>query len=99
MGGALPAGTGFVAAPPPRPFSRYGARAPQGEGEGLRSAAIPAMGFGMQKGGGIILALCLLVGAGIGVHYGEGSLGIVAGLGVGLLAVVVLAWLDGRRGR
>lgn len=53
----------------------------------------------MQKGGGIILALSLLIGAGIGVHYGEGSLGIVAGLGVGLIAVVVLAWRDSRRRR
>nr|WP_295664000.1 hypothetical protein [Polymorphobacter sp.] len=53
----------------------------------------------MQKGGGIILAISLLVGAGVGVKLGEGSLGIVIGLGVGLLAVVVLGWLDSRRQR
>ncbi|QYE36199.1 MULTISPECIES: hypothetical protein [Sphingosinicellaceae] len=53
----------------------------------------------MQKGGGIILAISLLVGAGVGVKLGEGSLGIVIGLGVGLLAVVVLGWLDSRRKR
>jgi hypothetical protein len=53
----------------------------------------------MQKGGGIILAISLLVGAVVGVKLGEGSLGIVIGLGVGLVAVVVLAWADSRRGR
>lgn len=53
----------------------------------------------MQKGGGIILAISLLVGAVVGVKLGEGSLGIVIGLGVGLLAVVILAWADNRRKR
>ncbi len=53
----------------------------------------------MQKGGGIILALCLLVGAGLGVKLGEGSLGIVIGLGFGVLAVVLLGWADSRRKR
>ncbi len=53
----------------------------------------------MQKGGGIILAISLLVGAVVGVRLGEGSLGIVIGLGVGLLAVVLLGWLDSRRKR
>ncbi len=51
----------------------------------------------MQIGGGFILAITLLAGAGIGVHYGEGSLGIVAGLVVGLIAVVLVAWRDSRR--
>lgn len=53
----------------------------------------------MQSGGGIILAVTLLMGAGIGVRYGQGSLGIVVGLVVGLVAVVVLAWRDNRRRR
>lgn len=65
----------------------------------LALGRIPRDETGMQKGGGIILALCLLVGAGVGVKLGEGSLGIVTGLGVGLLAVVVLAWADNRRKR
>ena len=53
----------------------------------------------MQSGGGILLALALLVGAGVGVHYGQGSLGIVAGLVVGVIAVIVVAWRDDRRKR
>jgi len=53
----------------------------------------------MQSGGGIILAVTLLAGAAIGVHYGQGSLGIVVGLVVGLAAVVLLAWRDNRRRR
>jgi hypothetical protein len=53
----------------------------------------------MQSGGGIILALTLLVGGAVGVRYGQGSLGIVIGLVVGLAAVVLLAWRDNRRPR
>ena len=49
---------------------------------GLRCRGFPAMTRGMQAGG-ILLAVALLVGAGVGVHYGEGSLGIVGGLVVG----------------
>lgn len=65
----------------------------------LAIAADAAEGTVMQRGGGIILAVSLLLGAGIGVHYGEGSLGIVVGLAVGLVAVVLLAWQDSRRRR
>ena len=50
----------------------------------------------MQKGGGIIIALCLLLGAGIGVSVGEPSLGFVIGLGVGALIAVAMAVLDSR---
>lgn len=52
-----------------------------------------------MQAGGILLALALLIGAGIGVHYGEGSLGIVGGLVVGLIAVGLFAWADSRRRR
>ena len=53
----------------------------------------------MQRGAGFILTLTLLGGAAIGVHYGRGSLGIVIGLAVGVIAVVVLGWRDSRRER
>ena len=53
----------------------------------------------MQRGAGFILTLTLLFGAGIGVHYGEGSLGIVIGLVVGVVAVALFAWRDSRRRR
>jgi len=51
----------------------------------------------MQIGGGFLLAIALLAGAGIGVHYGQGSLGIVIGLVVGLVLVALVAWYDRRR--
>ncbi|MGI4876360.1 MAG: hypothetical protein ACRYG4_02605 [Janthinobacterium lividum] len=50
----------------------------------------------MQRGGGIIIAVCLLVGAGIGVAVGQGSLGIVVGLVVGAALAGLMAWRDTR---
>jgi hypothetical protein len=52
-----------------------------------------------MQAGGIFLTVALLAGAAIGVHYGEGSLGIVIGLVVGLVAVGLFAWADSRRRR
>ncbi len=52
-----------------------------------------------MQAGGIFLTLALLIGAGVGVRYGEGSLGIVIGLVVGLIAVGLFAWRDSRRRR
>jgi len=53
----------------------------------------------MQFGGGFVLMITLLVGAFVGVRNGQGSLGMVIGLVVGLVAVVLLAWRDNRRKR
>ena len=52
-----------------------------------------------MQAGGIFLTLALLIGAAVGVHYGQGSLGIVGGLVVGLIAVGLFAWRERRRGR
>lgn len=46
--------------------------------------------------GGVLLALALLVGATVGSVYRQPSIGLVAGLGVGLL-LVALVWLLSRR--
>ncbi|MBV8971130.1 MAG: hypothetical protein JO290_02435 [Sphingomonadaceae bacterium] len=64
---------------------------------GLCAARFAAMRRTMQIGGGFLLAIALLAGAGIGVHYGQGSLGIVIGLVVGLVLVALVAWYDRRR--
>jgi hypothetical protein len=64
----------------------------------LRSPGFTAKSGAMQAGG-IFLTLALLIGAGVGVRYGEGSLGIVIGLVVGLIAVGLFAWRDSRRRR
>lgn len=53
----------------------------------------------MQHGGGIILALALVIGAVVGLVVGQGTIGILVGLGLGLVAVVVVAWRDDRRKR
>ncbi len=60
------------------------------------AARFAAMTPAMQIGGGFILAITLLVGAGIGVYVGQGSLGIVIGLVVGLIGVGLVAWFDRR---
>lgn len=65
----------------------------------MRRLRFPAKTSPMQRGGGIILTFTLLIGAGVGVAVGEGSLGIVIGLAVGLVAVVVLGWRDSRRNK
>lgn len=50
------------------------------------------------SGGGIFIAILLLVGAVVGVVVGQPSLGILGGLATGLI-VVALQWLIGRRSR
>ena len=50
-----------------------------------------------MQAGGFFLTVALLAGAVIGVRYGEGSLGIVVGLAVGLVAVGVFALVERRR--
>lgn len=51
------------------------------------------------RAGGCLLALCLLLGAGLGALVGEGSAGVLIGFGVGVLAAVALMLWDRRRGR
>lgn len=53
----------------------------------------------MQRGGGFIIAASVIVGAGIGVVFGESSIGIIAGFVVGAIGAGVLAWQDARRKR
>jgi len=50
-----------------------------------------------SRGGGIFLALSLLLGAGIGIYMGQPSLGILGGLTLGLL-IALGQWLI-QRGR
>lgn len=47
--------------------------------------------------GGIFIALGLLVGAVFGVIYGESSLGMVAGLGIGIVLALFVWFIDRRR--
>ncbi|WP_166038215.1 hypothetical protein [Sphingosinicella sp. YJ22] len=46
--------------------------------------------------GGSMLALAIVAGAAIGIARGEPTIGALAGLGVGLLLVLIV-WLAGRR--
>ena len=48
--------------------------------------------------GGVLLALCLMAGAVIGISMGQPSLGVVGGLGAGLLLVAGV-WLYDRQRR
>jgi uncharacterized membrane protein YhhN len=49
-----------------------------------------------QRGGGIFIALGLVLGAVGGVLAHQPSLGLLAGLGVGVIAAIVLAVRDRR---
>ena len=46
--------------------------------------------------GGSVLALAIVAGAAIGIAMGQPTIGALAGLGAGLL-LVLLVWLAGRR--
>lgn len=46
--------------------------------------------------GGSLLALAVVGGAAIGIATGQPTIGALAGLGVGLLLVLIV-WLAGRR--
>lgn len=48
-----------------------------------------------MQAGGIVIAICLLVGAAIGIAVGQPSIGTLAGLGVGVAIAVVLALVSG----
>lgn len=50
-----------------------------------------------RRGGGCLIAAGVLIGPVIGVMFGETSIGLVAGLAVGILAAVALAVADGKR--
>jgi uncharacterized membrane protein (UPF0136 family) len=47
------------------------------------------------QAGGFLLAMCVLVGAVIGTVRGQPSVGVIAGIGVGVLVAVAL-WLKDR---
>jgi membrane associated rhomboid family serine protease len=53
----------------------------------------------VQRGGGILVAIGLLLGSVIGVMQGQPSIGLIAGLAVGLVGAALVAWWDSRRRR
>jgi len=54
----------------------------------------------MAIGGGIFLCIALIAGFLVGVRSGEGTAGMLIGLGVGLVgAILVGVWDDRRRRR
>ena len=56
--------------------------------------AHPQQGF--PRAGGFLLAMSILLGPVIGSMFGEPSLGFLAGLGIGLLLLLIV-WLSDRR--
>lgn len=58
--------------------------------------AHPQSGF--PRAGGFLLAVSILAGPIVGAQFGEASLGFVAGLGVGML-LLLLVWLGDRARR
>jgi hypothetical protein len=50
-----------------------------------------------RRGGGCLIAAGVLIGPVIGVMFGETSIGLVAGLAIGILAAVALAVADRQR--
>ena len=52
---------------------------------------------GFPRAGGFLLALSILIGPVLGSMFGEPSIGFLAGLGIGLLALLAVWLLDRRR--
>jgi len=50
-----------------------------------------------RRGGGCLIAAGVMIGPVIGVMFGETSLGLVAGLAIGILAAIGLAVADRKR--
>lgn len=48
------------------------------------------------RGAGFLIALSLAIGTGIGIAYGQPTIGLLAGVAAGVLIAVVL-WLADRR--
>ncbi len=48
------------------------------------------------RAGGALIAIAILVGAVVGIAYRQASLGVVAGLAVGI-ALALLIWLADKR--
>lgn len=59
-------------------------------------AAMTAPQRQSPRSGGILLAFAILAGAVVGIVKGQASIGVLAGLGVGI-ALLVLVWLIDRR--
>lgn len=49
-----------------------------------------------QRGGGILIALGLLLGAGVGAAMGQPSQGLIIGFGVGVVLAIALVLADRR---
>lgn len=62
-------------------------------GAGMSRSSKPA-----PIAGGALLALSLIVGTVIGVRLGQPSIGFLAGLGVGIALLLIVALIDRMRG-
>lgn len=51
----------------------------------------------MERGGGCLLALGLIGGTAAGVVAGQGTIGLLAGLALGIAAAALFNWRDRRR--
>ncbi len=50
-----------------------------------------------MKGGGCLIAAGLILGPVIGLLFGQTTLGLVSGFGIGVVAAIILAVRDSRR--
>lgn len=51
-----------------------------------------------RRAGGCLIAAGLVIGPVVGLWFGETSLGLVIGFGLGVASAVALAFVDNRRG-
>jgi len=56
----------------------------------------PAKKSEISRGGGFFAAMLTLIGAVVGGFLGQGSAGFLIGLGIGIVLIIVLYYLDKR---
>lgn len=86
-GRPIPAQAGQVLAYTPRPW--HGVTMEQQNGTPKPQAS---------RAGGAIVAFSIIAGAVIGNHFGQPSIGIVAGIGLGVAVALGLFLIDRKRG-
>lgn len=52
---------------------------------------------GSGSGGGVLIALGVIIGPAVGLYHGSPSIGLLVGMGIGCALAILLWWLGAQR--